>query len=201
MKILPQNFRDYRSMFKHEFQGGQAFEIFSRFSYLISHGKNNPNHWKISKSVKKVYAQDLRGFSFQFESITNSLDGKISLPKNEKHTVELFQPVLLLQLCLPTRGILSIECCLTDTNNNHRRLFISNLIREIKITALHVSLPLPILSSNGWMNLAIDLAGMVTLTYIAIRKFSWLLVFLSFVNNCQWYISFKENYDVKKVTN
>jgi hypothetical protein len=88
----------------------------------------------------------------------------MTLPKDEKATVLLFQPVLLLQLSIPPRGNLTIELCMIDTNNNHRRFFISTAIREIKITALHASMPCPNLVSNGWVNVALDLAELVQST-------------------------------------
>jgi hypothetical protein len=89
----------------------------------------------------------------------------MTLPKDEKATVLLFQPVLLMQLSLPARGNVTIELSMIDTNNNHRRFFISTAIREIKVTALHASMPCPSLVSHGWVNLALDLADLVLDTH------------------------------------
>ena len=38
---------------------------------------------------------------------------------------------------------ISLELCITDLNQNHRRFFMSTAHREVKVTALHVNLPLP----------------------------------------------------------
>ncbi len=91
------------------------------------------------------------------------LEGKATLPKEDKNQVELFQPVLLFQISLPSRGNITIEFSMLDTKNNHRRFFLSTSIRDIKVTALHASLPFPNIESTNWVNLAIDLAGFVKL--------------------------------------
>lgn len=48
------------------------------------------------------------------------------------------------RLIHPQREHLSIELCITDLNNNHRRFLASTANREVKITALHVTLPLTV---------------------------------------------------------
>ncbi|KAJ3033232.1 hypothetical protein HK097_004931, partial [Rhizophlyctis rosea] len=144
-------------MFKTDFQGGPAFEIFS------SQGSGTPIlNWKLtSKSfIKRVYEKDLKGFCYHCEKL-----GKFSLPKDDKQSVYLIQPYLVFQIFLPAREHLSIELCISDLNHNHRRFFASTASKDVKITALHVTLPLTVVKRGVWLNLCFDLSSLVSDTF------------------------------------
>jgi hypothetical protein len=76
------------------------------------------------------------------------------------------------QIYIPMGTPVSIELCLLDMQENHRRFCISTSIREVKLTALHCALPFPnitrahvIVSTHQWANLAFDLADLVSETF------------------------------------
>ncbi|RKO84404.1 hypothetical protein BDK51DRAFT_49100 [Blyttiomyces helicus] len=90
-------------MFKNDFQGGPAFELFS------SSGSALPVlHWKVDKKlVQRTYCKDVRGFCYCVEK-----SGKLSLPKDDKQSGKeapevrfgpayLVQPFLVLQVYVP----------------------------------------------------------------------------------------------------
>nr|KAJ3422154.1 hypothetical protein HK105_000938 [Polyrhizophydium stewartii] len=127
-------------MLKNEFQGGPAFEIFS------SQGSaQSLQHWKIHNKafVKRQFEKDLKGFCHSCENL-----GKLSFPKDERQQAYLVQPFIVFQIYCATGQPLSIELCISDLSNNHRRFFFSTAHREIKTTALHCGIPLAIVKRS-----------------------------------------------------
>ncbi|KAJ3311854.1 hypothetical protein HDV04_003594 [Boothiomyces sp. JEL0838] len=118
--------------------GGPIFEIFtSNVSPLI-------NEWKLQKSaVKRTFAPDLKGYCYTLEST----HGKLQLPKNDKSGLG---------------NQMSIELCITDLTMNNRRFLISNPTKEIKITALHASIPFPNIPKGQWVNLCFNMSKLVS---------------------------------------
>ncbi|KAJ3322381.1 hypothetical protein HDV06_003101 [Boothiomyces sp. JEL0866] len=57
---------------------------------------------------------------------------------------------------------MSIELCITDLTMNNRRFLISNPTKEIKITALHASIPFPNIPKGQWVNLCFNMSKMVS---------------------------------------
>ncbi|KAJ3188817.1 hypothetical protein HDU85_004531 [Gaertneriomyces sp. JEL0708] len=141
-------------MFKAAFQGGPSFEIFS------SQGSaSSVLHWKLSSKsfIKRTYDPDLKGYCFSCEKL-----GKLSLPKDDKQSVYLIQPYLCLQVFVPPGQPFAVELCITDLERNHRRFFLSTAHRDVKVTALHVTLPLSSLVRGMWLNFCIDLISLVS---------------------------------------
>ncbi|KAI9011203.1 hypothetical protein BC832DRAFT_590446 [Gaertneriomyces semiglobifer] len=141
-------------MFKAAFQGGPSFEIFS------SQGSaSSVLHWKLSSKsfIKRTYDPDLKGYCYSCEKL-----GKLSLPKDDKQSVYLIQPYLCLQVFVPPGQPFSLELCITDLERNHRRFFLSTAHRDVKVTALHVTLPLSSLVRGMWLNFCIDLISLVS---------------------------------------
>ncbi|KAL2913500.1 hypothetical protein HK105_206960 [Polyrhizophydium stewartii] len=144
-------------MLKNEFQGGPAFEIFS------SQGSaQSLQHWKIHNKafVKRQFEKDLKGFCHSCENL-----GKLSFPKDERQQAYLVQPFIVFQIYCATGQPLSIELCISDLSNNHRRFFFSTAHREIKTTALHCGIPLAIVKRSMWLNLTIDLVSLISDNY------------------------------------
>ena len=92
-------------MFKTAFHGGPAVEIFSTV------GKNPLEKWKVSGGgVEKIYDSSVKGYIFTLEG-----QAKIQLPKDEKETLGLIQPFLVLQIYIPLGKNLHIEIGITDS--------------------------------------------------------------------------------------
>ncbi|KAI8894505.1 hypothetical protein BC833DRAFT_215644 [Globomyces pollinis-pini] len=136
------------ALFKNDYQGGSHLEI------LSSQGTTIKN-WKL-RGVKKIYQSDLKGSCHHVEG------GKLNLPKNDKLHLYLYQPYLLFQLYITSGMPISIELCLIDMNNNHRRFLISTNNKETKTTALHISCPFPDLIKGQWMNVCFDLVNLLS---------------------------------------
>ncbi|KAJ3370414.1 hypothetical protein HDU91_006268 [Kappamyces sp. JEL0680] len=119
-------------MFDHDYQGGPYFEVLS--------SQTSPKNWKLSRgSVKKLYSPEIKSYCF------HSDNGKLCLGSEKLHPF-LIQPFLLLQMQISHQGSVSLEFSVSDMSNQNRRFFISTSIREIKVTALHASLPFPSLA-------------------------------------------------------
>ena len=67
-----------------------------------------------------------------------------------------------MQIFIPLGQSFSIEICVTDLSQNHRRFFLSSSHKEVKVTALHVNLPLNCLKRGQWLNLSFDLPSLVS---------------------------------------
>ncbi len=90
-------------MFKHAYHGGPAVEVFT------TSGKNPLEKWKVNGQPIKVFDSQMKGYIY-------NLDGqaKISVPKDDKETLGLIQPFLVLQIYIPMGKNLHIEVGLTD---------------------------------------------------------------------------------------
>jgi hypothetical protein len=90
-------------MFKHAYHGGPAVEVFT------TSGKNPLEKWKVNGRPTKVFDSQMKGYIY-------NLDGqaKISVPKDDKETLGLIQPFLVLQIYIPMGKNLHIEVGLTD---------------------------------------------------------------------------------------
>lgn len=85
-------------MFASEYQGGS-------FVDLMPSGSNPLGGWKITgpqKSVQKVYDKDTKGFVHH--SSSGGGGAKLQIPKDDKATLGLLQPFLVLQVNLPQVG-------------------------------------------------------------------------------------------------
>ncbi|KAJ3265563.1 hypothetical protein HK104_006277 [Borealophlyctis nickersoniae] len=137
---------------QEEEDGGPVFEV------LSSQGTGAAMNWKFTAKsfIKRNYEKELKGFCYHCEKM-----GKMTLPKHDKQSAYLIQPYVVFQLNVPLGEQLSIELCVSDLTQNHRRFFISTASHHTKVTALHVTLPLPLLR-GVWMNLCFDLTSLVS---------------------------------------
>lgn len=122
--------------------------------------------WRLSGSAStknKVYDKDVKGFVYILEGETTTT--KMSLPKDEKHSLCLLQRFLVLQLYVPLGHSFSLEFGVTDSGNNKRRILLSSNHREVTITHFHARFPLNILRLGVWLNLCVDLQSLVGETF------------------------------------
>ncbi|KAI8620447.1 Cilia/flagella-associated protein 20/WDR90/C3orf67 [Chytriomyces sp. MP71] len=146
--------RAFKSMFKSAFQGGPSFEVFSCQGSSSSAILN----WRIQNKqfVRKEYEKDVKGYCYSCEK-----SGKLSFPKDDKQSAYLIQPYLILQTFVSVGQHMSLEICVSDLNQTKRRFFTSTAAREIKNTALHVTLPIGFMKRGVWLNLCFDLLSLV----------------------------------------
>ena len=136
-------------MFENAYQGGPLFEILSGHSREL--GKN----WKMSRSVTRSYTADIKGYSY----ITQN--GKLSIPIDNSAMILLHHYVLF-QAHITSGANLSVEFATQDLFNHTKRFFFSTSIKEVKITPLHVTLPLSLPKTTGWVNLCFDVQSLIT---------------------------------------
>eukprot|EP00347_Sterkiella_histriomuscorum_P019798 403340256 len=135
-------------MFKHAFHGGPAVEV------LTVSGKNPLEKWKTTGTIGKPFESTMKGYIF-------TLDGqsKIQVPKDEKESLGLIQPFLVLQIFIPLGKNLHIEVGITDSSKTRRRLIFHSGAKEIVANPLHARIPITQFRRNQWMNLCLDIAS------------------------------------------
>lgn len=132
------------------YQGGPYNEIFS------SQGSSNNQTWSIPKTVSRVYEKESKGFCY---SLQNSQ--KLLFPLNKK-PANLVHPFLILQIFCSLGNLINIELSTSDMQLNKRRFIFSSHIKDIKVTPLHVMLPVSFIKHGVWINLCIDLHHLVS---------------------------------------
>eukprot|EP00830_Metopus_es_P004841 TRINITY_DN14463_c0_g1_i1.p1 TRINITY_DN14463_c0_g1~~TRINITY_DN14463_c0_g1_i1.p1 ORF type:complete len:124 (-),score=10.38 TRINITY_DN14463_c0_g1_i1:136-507(-) len=75
-------------------------------------GTGSLKHVKVVGSVPKVFDKEVKGYIF---SIDTASSAKIQIPKEEKISLGLIQPYLVLQVLLSDEKQFSLELVVTDT--------------------------------------------------------------------------------------
>ena len=88
------------------FQGGVAVEVFG------ANGSNPVANWKVAGSVQKVYEKAVKGYVYRCDGGPSA---KMQLPKDDRRSLGLVQPYLVLQLHVPEAKPFSLELSVTDT--------------------------------------------------------------------------------------
>lgn len=87
---------------------------------------------------------------------------KLQIPRDEKHSLGLIQPFLVMQLYIPNGKSFTFEINLTDGTRTRRRLIFTTGTKEISTSTLHTKIPLNSLTRNTWLNFSIDIASFCT---------------------------------------
>jgi len=140
------------ALFDKAFQGGPSVEVFG------TSGSNPLEKWKVSGTVHKLYDKTTRGYVFTCEGGPST---RMQIPKDERRSLGLVQPLAVLQLMLADEKGFSFEMQVTDVGHGRRRLLFSTSVRDISITPLHARIPLVGLERGIWLNLIFDLGGLV----------------------------------------
>ncbi|XP_034550105.1 uncharacterized protein C3orf67 homolog isoform X2 [Notolabrus celidotus] len=141
-------------MFKNNYQGGAAVEIFS------GQGKDPAAKWKLSGGpsvIHKEYDKEVKGFVYCLEGSSQTV--KMQMPMNGKMSLGLLQRFLVLQVYIPQIKDFSTELVITDSQHLKRRLHLSTVHKELSSTLLHAKIPLVGLKRNIWSTLCIDLVS------------------------------------------
>lgn len=149
-------------MFSHTFQGGGlGVEVFS------SSGKEPAKLWKCTQHIHRVYDRTVKGFVYLLEKGATT---QMSIPADpSRDTLGLVHPILVLQLRLQSGKHVGVELIVLDDKGNKRRLHLSSTFREIVCNELHVQFPLNFESDERWMNVVLDLDGLVRSCYRGFR--------------------------------
>ena len=118
----------------------------------------------------KILGTSINGGQREFDKSIKSnvliLEGestrtKVVIPKDEKQTLCILQPFLIIQLFVAAGVGFSLEAVVLDSSNQKRRILMSTSYREISVTAFHVKVPLTMLKRGIWLNLCLDLSSFI----------------------------------------
>uniref|UniRef100_A0A8C7UN73 CFAP20 domain containing n=1 Tax=Oncorhynchus mykiss TaxID=8022 RepID=A0A8C7UN73_ONCMY len=140
-------------MFKNEYQGGAAVEIFS------AQGKDPVAKWKLcggKSAINKEFDKEVKSFVYSLEGSSQAI--KMQMPKDGKMSLGLVQRFLVLQVNVSQCKDFSTELVITDLGHLKRRLYLSTVHKEFSATPLHARIPFG-LKRNVWCNMCIDLVS------------------------------------------
>ena len=139
------------------YQGGLFLEI------LSVQGKDLNTKCKIlgasTSGDQKEYDKSIKSNVLVLEG--ESTRSKVIIPRDEKLSLYILQPFLVIQLFVLPGVSFSLEVVVLDAANQKRRILMSTSYREISVTAFHVKIPLSILKRGTWLNLCLDLLSFV----------------------------------------
>ena len=129
---------------------GPCFELFSSASDIIKYWKQKGKIMKEFETHTKSYV-----YSLQFGGVS-----MLSIPINEKHSLQINNSCLLFQFILFNTKSFSIEITIKDKNDTKRRLNLTSSVKEIDSKSLYIKIPLLDYPLNIWTNLIIDLEAL-----------------------------------------
>ena len=121
------------ALFDSTFQGGPAVEVFG------ASGSNPTANWKVSGAVQRLYDKSVKGYVMRCEGGPSA---KMQLPKDDRRSLGLVQPYLVLQIQVPAAKPFAMELSLSDAARSRRRVLFSTSFREASRTPLHTRVPL-----------------------------------------------------------
>jgi len=128
------------------YQSGPTVEV------LNAKDKSPPCRFS-SKVRAQVFEKAVKGFILSLESPGL----KMTIPADDRHSLNLIQPYLVLQVWIDQGQSFSLELAITDSSNTKRRLMLSSATREMALTPLHARVPNKAMLRGVWLNLSIDL--------------------------------------------
>ena len=129
---------------------GPCFELFSSATDIIKYWKQKGKIMKEFESHTKSYI-----YSLQFGGVS-----MLSIPINEKHSLQINNSCLLFQFILFNTKSFSIEIIIKDKNDTKRRFNLTSSVKEIDSKSLYIKIPLLEHPLNIWTNLIIDLESL-----------------------------------------
>ena len=126
---------------------GPCYELFSSATDIIKYWKQKGKIIKEFESHTKSYI-----YSLQFGGVS-----MLSIPINEKHSLQINNSCLLFQFIIFNNKSFSIEIGIKDKNDSKRRFNFTTSLKEIELKPLYIKIPLIEYPLNIWTNLLIDL--------------------------------------------
>eukprot|EP00667_Euglena_gracilis_P006408 EG_transcript_6458 len=135
-----------------------------RFAYyeVFSPQGNKPLPFKVlhSKGVRREFDKGLKGSILTIEGVTTQT--KVQIPKDDKVSLQLTHPYLVLQVFALQGQPLYLEIIVTDVECSGKfRLIFSSSVKETVHTAHHTKLPLNGIIWNKWLNLCFHMPQLI----------------------------------------
>ena len=129
---------------------GPCFELFSSATDIFK-------FWKQKGKIVKEFEPHSKShiFSLQFGGVS-----MLSIPINEKHSLQINNNCLLFQFILFNNKAFSIEIGIRDKTDTKRRFNITSSVKEIDSKNLYVKIPINDYPLNIWTNLLIDVEAL-----------------------------------------
>ena len=129
---------------------GPCYELLSSATDIIKYWKQKGKIIKEFETHTKSYI-----YSLQFGGVS-----MLSIPINEKHSLQISNSCLLFQFILFNTKAFSIEIIIRDKNDTKRRFNLTTSVKEIDSNSLYIKIPLTDYPLNIWTNLIIDLESL-----------------------------------------
>lgn len=136
-------------MFQNAFQSGPSVEV-------LSSCDKHPA-WVINKSNWKFYEKTVKGYIILIDSHTT----KLIIPSNDKLSLSLVQPYLVLQIYITPTQPFTLELAITDISSSKRRLVFSSASKDLTVNPMHARIPNSAFIRGIWANISIDLVHCV----------------------------------------
>ena len=129
---------------------GPCYELLSSATDIIKYWKQKGKITREFESHTKSYI-----YSLSFGGVS-----MLSIPINEKHSLQINNSCLLFQFILFNTKSFSIEIVIRDKNDTKRRFNLTTSVKEIDSKSLYIKIPLIDYPLNIWTNLIIDLEAL-----------------------------------------
>ncbi|CAG9329797.1 unnamed protein product [Blepharisma stoltei] len=137
-------------MYQNSFQSGPYVE-------LANPSEKTPQ-WSINKPKWKLFEKTVKGYIISLDSH----NAKLQLPSNDKQSLALIQPYLVLQVYLTPGQPFTLDLAISDISGTKRRLLFSSASKEIVSAPLHSRIPNWPFLRGAWSCISIDMSSFVT---------------------------------------
>jgi hypothetical protein len=129
---------------------GPCFELFSSATDILK-------FWKQKGKITKEFEPHSKShiYFLQFGGVS-----MLSIPINEKHSLQINNNCLLFQFILFNNKAFSIEIGIRDKTDSKRRFNITSSVKEVDPKPLYVKIPINDYPLNIWTNLLIDVEAL-----------------------------------------
>ena len=133
-------------------ENGPCYELFSSATDIIK-------NWKLKGKINKEFESHSKSnyYYLQFGGVS-----AISIPINEKHSLQITNGALVFQFSLVNNKSFSIEIGVNVGNNIKKRLIFSASVKETEINNLHARISMAQYPLNIWSTLLIDVASLTS---------------------------------------
>jgi hypothetical protein len=140
-------------MLLQAFHGGPFVEVFT------TTGGKLPPICKAVGNVKREFDKNLKGFLLEVEG---GRENKVCLPPDEKDTIGLLQPNLVLQILVPYGKPITLDLSVSDQSKSRRTLSFSSSHRDFKQTSPTMArIPFDVVRRGVWLNLCLDVRSLL----------------------------------------
>ena len=129
---------------------GPCFELFSSATDIFK-------FWKQKGKILKEFEPHTKSYIFSLQTGGVSM---LSIPINEKHSLQINNNCLLFQFILFNNKAFSIEIGIRDKTDTKRRFNITSSVKEVDSKNLYVKIPISDYPLNIWTNLLIDVEAL-----------------------------------------